>query len=122
MVTAAAADLKRIFGGLEIVELDVGKEINHYGNYLVFDRFVPSSDMLDAGTFSFTLYVAINSINRGHTHGYGVMDQIITALSLAAQKGVSGRCRDIKLHSFSQRLFIYAVGVDIYRTWDNRDE
>jgi len=117
MIKDAVNDLKTLFNDLTIIDLDVGKEINTHGNYLVFHGFKPDETMGRSGVFSFTLYMALQSLKRGHKHAYADLDDIIAKVSRAGEQNIVCECKDIQLNRFSSKLFIYAVTLEITRSW-----
>lgn len=116
MIHDAVTDIKNLFDTLDIIDLDVGKEINTHGSYLVFDSFKPD-DMFASGVFRFTLFMALKSLKRGNEHAYIDLDEIIEALGKAGEKNIIAECIDIKLNQFGERLFIYAIKLEITRSW-----
>ena len=117
MISKAVIDVKALFDTLSLIDLDVGKEINTHGNYLVFDGFKPDETMMDSGVFSFTIYMALKSLKRGNKTAYADLDDVIIAMSEAGEKNIICECKNIQLNQFSQRLFIYAVQIKITRSW-----
>ena len=117
MVIDAVNDVKTLFNDMTIIDLDVGKEINTHGNYLVFDGFKPDETMMDNGVFTFTLFMALKSLKRGNKQAYGDLDDVITALSKAGEKDIVCECTNMQLSTFSKQLFIYAVTLKISRSW-----
>lgn len=116
MIIEASNDIKTMFNELTIIDLDVGKEINSHGNYLVFDSFKPDG-IMNAGAFNFTLYMALKSLKRANGTAYADLDDIITAIGEAPSKEIVCECRGIELKQFGERLFIYAVKLEITRSW-----
>lgn len=122
MVSKAAADIKQMFPSMAVTDLDIGKEINSAGNYLVFDGFIPDENLVMSGVASFTLFVAVKSLKRGNQTAYSLFDEMLEQISRSLEQDIASECKGIKLHSFSQRLFIYAVRIDIHGSWDGIDE
>jgi hypothetical protein len=116
MIHEAVTDIKTLFSDMDIIDLDVGKEINTHGNYLVFDSFKPDG-IMNAGAFNFTLYMALKSLKRANENAYADLDDIITAIGDAPSKEIVCECRGIELNQFGERLFIYAVKLEITRSW-----
>ena len=117
MINDAVNDVKTLFNTLNLIDLDVGKEINTHGNYLVFDSFKPDDAMMDAGVFTFTIYMALKSLKRGHKTAYADLDAVFTALGEAGEKEIVCECKNMELRQFSAKLFIYAVTIEINRSW-----
>lgn len=116
MIHAAVTDIKTLLSDMDIIDLDVGKEINTHGNYLVFDSLKPD-ELMNSGTFNFTLYMATKSLKRGHEKAYADLDAVLTALSYANEKNIVCDCKNIELNQFGERLFIYAVNLEVTRSW-----
>lgn len=116
MIHEAVTDIKTLFSNMNIIDLDVGKEINTHGNYLVLDSFKPDG-IMNAGDFNFTLYMALKSLKRANKNSYADLDDIVTAVGEAPQKNIVCECRGIELNRFGERLFIYAVKLTITRSW-----
>jgi len=116
MISLAAQDIKDLFDDVTIIDLDVGKEINRHGNYLVFDGFKPDG-LLCSGVFRFTLYMALKSLRRGNGSAYSELDEIIIKLAEAGDRGIVCECKDVKLTGFAERLFIYALQLEVARSW-----
>ena len=116
MINEASNDIKTMLADLEIIDLDVGKEINSHGNYLVFDSFKPDG-IMNAGTFNFTLYMALKSLKRANGTAYADLDGIITAIGEAPSKDIVCECRGMELKQFGERLFIYAIKLTVTRSW-----
>jgi len=117
MISDASNDIKTVFADMKIIDLDVGKEINTHGNYLVFDKFKPDEDMMQSGTFTFTLFMALKSLKRGHENAYADLDDILSAVSQAAEKNIVCECIGMELNQFSKQLFIYAITLELKRSW-----
>jgi len=116
MINDAVNDVKTLFNDMSIIDLDVGKEINTHGNYLVFEKFKPD-EMMASGVFTFTLFMALKSLKRGKDTAYADLDDIITAVSDAGKKDIVCECTNMQLSTFSNRLFIYAITLEINRSW-----
>jgi hypothetical protein len=116
MIHEAVTDIKTLFSNMTIIDLDVGQEINTYGNYLVFNALKPDL-LMNSGAFNFTLYVALKSLKRGHKNAYHDLDEVIEALSEASEKNIVCDCTSIELNQFGERLFIYAVNLTVTRSW-----
>ncbi len=115
MIHDAVTDIKSLFDTMNIIDLDVGKEINTHGNYLVFDAFKPDK-MFASGVFKFTLYIALKSLKRGNESAYSDLDTVIEALANASEKNIICECTNMELRTFSERLFIYAITLEITRS------
>jgi len=116
MIHEAVTDIKSLFNTMNIIDLDVGKEINTHGDYLVFDSFKPDS-MMRSAVFSFTLYKAIKSLKRANENAYAELDAVIEALDTAGEKNIICECTSIRLNQFGERLFIYAIKLEVTRSW-----
>jgi hypothetical protein len=116
MINDAVNDVKTLFKDMSIIDLDVGKEINTHGNYLVFEKFKPD-EMMESGVFTFTLFMALKSLKRGKDTAYADLDDVITALGNAGQENIVCECTNMQLSTFSKRLFIYAITLNLHRSW-----
>ena len=116
MIKNAVNDVKTLFNDMNIIDLDVGKEINTHGNYLVFEKFKPD-EMMASGVFTFTLFMALKSLKRGKDTAYADLDDVIAAVGNAGKKEIVCECTNMQLSTFSSRLFIYAITLEITRSW-----
>jgi len=116
MISQASNDIKNLLDGINIIDLDIGKEINSHGNYLVFNAFHPEPFMR-SGSFDFTLFMALNSLKRANQNAYSDLDEIIEKIASAGEKNIICECRGIELNQFGERLFIYAVKLKVTRSW-----
>ena len=115
MIYEASEDIKTLFSNIDIIDLDVGQEINTYGNYLVFDSFTPDG-FAHSGEVEFTLFMALKTLKRGNKNAYADLDEIIERLANSAEQHIVCDCRGIKLNQFGERLFIYAINLRVTRS------
>ncbi len=119
MIVASVDRIKKILTGWTIVELDSAKEIATHGNYLVFDRFVPHTNLPFSGDLHFTLYVARKSLKKGKESCYSDLDALMHRLMTQDKEACF--IDKIELASVSPRLFIYAIQLRIEGELDGTD-